>query len=399
MALAQGEVLVTDAADPINVVLAKIADGSVGIVQASDQILVTLRQMGLAYRMKIHCRQVGFDPSNRDETGGNSAEVHLLGSDIVYVGWSWQQCAHAQAVEAIPGDNAVEIFNRKLSEGAASPLSPVEADTIRFGSITCGHTNQVLRCVDASVASACPLLAESGQMSKEHIRRRDPEFAKAVDEGLMWEVFKWPVRVRYPKVLGVLQGAGNVAGHVQRKVHEVSGLCQMHQMWAASQAEGKEANWCHIKRAILRSRPPFAEDLDCFIAFLSSKSGGVKGDFLKFLAAYHNQFVTASLRTMPGQVFSALADFPHVYLAHALLATGYLCPKEKVEYKTCRWVKPGDIAALAKSDPVRLRAADNILAVARDTLQASQPGKKIWESNVSVAVLTKLDSNMGRFLL
>ena len=44
--------------------------------------LKELKTKDLSYSMKIHCRQVGFDPSNRDESGGNAQEVHLLADDI-----------------------------------------------------------------------------------------------------------------------------------------------------------------------------------------------------------------------------------------------------------------------------------------------------------------------------
>jgi hypothetical protein len=309
MAHSRGPVLVTDPEDPIVIALAKVAGGTLGVVQAADLILAKLREMNLSYKMKIHCRQVGFDPSNRDNTGGNATEVHLLGTDIAHVGWSWQQCGHAQAIEIKPGDKTVETFNQHLTAGSSVPLAPVLADTIHFGSLSCGHTNAFLRCVDAAVPSQCPLLSESGRMSVEHIRKRDPEMAQAVDHGLMWVVVKWEVRVRYPEVLGTLQAAGNVSGHVQRKVHEISGLLQMHNLWAACESGGHVPDWSRIKRLVMRTKPPFADDLDDLIAFLSTKSGGEKGQYLPYIAAFHNKYVSSSLRTMPGSVFAALADF------------------------------------------------------------------------------------------
>jgi hypothetical protein len=277
MALQMIPVAVTDAADPVVIALAKVADGTLGVVQAADVILLSLRSLGMTYKMQIHCRQVGFDPSNRDFTGGNANEVHSLASDIAYVGWSWKQCEHAQAIEIVPGDKTVETFNHNLSESSISELAPVVADTIHFGSLTCGHTNQSLRCIDAKVPSDCPLLSVSGRMCKEHIGKRDEEMAKAVSQGLKWEVIKWQVRSLYPDVLSVLQAAGNVSGHVQRKEHEIAGLVKMHKMWATSQSGGHVADWTRIKRTVLRTKPPYAEDLDDLIAFLSTKSGGVKG--------------------------------------------------------------------------------------------------------------------------
>jgi hypothetical protein len=212
---------ITDPMDPIKIVLLRLDAGTLGIVQAADLILQELKKRKMSYLMKIHSRQIGFDPSNRDDTGGNAQEVHLLAEDIAHLGFSWQECSHALCIEVVPGDKTVEIFNKLLSEGALMPLAPVEPDSIIFGSLAAGHTNQCLRCIDSGVASCSDVLSVDGYMSVEHLRKRDKEFARAVDEGLPWEVLRWPVRLQYPKILVILQSARNTAGHVQRKVTEV----------------------------------------------------------------------------------------------------------------------------------------------------------------------------------
>ena len=173
--------------------------------------------------------------------------------------------AHAKCLEIVPGDMAVENMNRRLAEGV--DLAPVQKDSIRLGSLTLGHTNLGLRCIQAGAPSSVPLLSRDGRMCLDKIEARDPDVAKAVQQGLHWKVLRWVMRVRYPKLLDIIQAAGN--SQAQRPIHEVQGIAAMHRAAASSQ----EPDWESIKRAVLRTLPPWADDVDSLIAFAVSKSG------------------------------------------------------------------------------------------------------------------------------
>lgn len=147
--------------------------------------------------------EVGFDPANRHGAGGNANEVLLLASDIAAAGWSWELCRHAVCIEAEPGSDALAAFNQRF--GVAAGLAPVEPDSLRFGSLACGHTNMGLRAIAAGVASDCPLLSEGGRLSIDKLQKCDKEYAKAVNQGLHWTVLKWTVRRDYPAVLDIIQ--------------------------------------------------------------------------------------------------------------------------------------------------------------------------------------------------
>lgn len=148
-------------------------------------------------------RQVGFDTANRSGAGGNVAEVGLLASDIACLGFSWDAVSHAICVEETPGSRAIEHFNRKLCEGSA--LAPVLPDSIRFGSLACGHTNMGLRAIAAGCPSECSILSEDGRFSLQKLQARDPEYAKAVTQGLHWKVLRWVVRREFPQALDIIQ--------------------------------------------------------------------------------------------------------------------------------------------------------------------------------------------------
>ena len=138
--------------------------------------------------------------------GGNVQEVLLLASDIAFLGWSWQQTSHAICCEVPPGSREVEIFNAKLCKDVGLP--EVEPHSVKFGSLSCGHTNMGLRAIAASAPSDCPLLSVGGKLSLDRLRGRDPEFALAVERGLKWKVLRWEIREQFPKALDVIQVSG-----------------------------------------------------------------------------------------------------------------------------------------------------------------------------------------------
>jgi hypothetical protein len=189
--------------DPVAQVIADVAADRLGIVAAADALEQHFKTLGLSYVMTINPRQVGFDPCNRDGAGGNAKEVLALASEIAHLGWSWPATAHAVCIEELPGSKHVEEFNRKFAEGTG--LAAVEPDSIRFGSLSCGHTNWALRCISAGVPSTCPALSEDGRLSLAKLEVKDPDYATAVKTGLKWLVLRADVRTRYPKALNILQ--------------------------------------------------------------------------------------------------------------------------------------------------------------------------------------------------
>ena len=57
-----------------------------------------LVKMGLGKYKTIHCSALGFDPSNRDGTGGNALGIEELAEDSVFVGYDPNHVAHASCI-------------------------------------------------------------------------------------------------------------------------------------------------------------------------------------------------------------------------------------------------------------------------------------------------------------
>ena len=380
----------------------RVQADELGIVQAACLLEAELRKLDLVYEQTIAPRQVGFDPVNRDGEGGNAQEVFLLASDIAFVGWSWQETRHAMCAEILPNDPTVEEFNRQLCDGVG--LAPVEPHSIQFGSLSCGHTNMALRAIGAAMPSDCSFLSEGGRFSVRKLEMRDKEYAIAVRQGLRWTVLRAAVRARFPEVLRILQAAKNVTGHVARQANEMQGLVQLHAMSAAMQNAGKLIDWPHIRRAVLRARPPFGESVDSMIAFIATRSGGTDGAFLKYLAAFYRQFVNPSVRRcLPPAMYSAVADFPHHFLALAVWQAAYSCPIEFVRQGVCSWITAAEVVALTKAakgeKKIFLELAEQVLSQARTCLPQAGFAEPLVSSNKLVGLVAKLDTMMARLVL
>ena len=307
-----------------------IAEGKLGLVGGADKLMTLLKKANLTYVMFINPRQVGVDPINRGSLGLNLEEVLPLMQEIILLGWSWTAVQHAKCVEATPGSDELEAFNASLVKGSKI-VAPVEANTIQFGSITCGHTNQGLRAVQARLASSIPELSRDGKLDLEAVKAKDPEMADAVYKGLEWTVIRHEVRQRFPKVLEYLSEAGN--NNIARQPNEVQGLLVLH-------SEAKKTNdpdWVEIKKKVLRSLPVWKDEYADLVCFAVAKSGGPTGHFLAWLKKFHSTFVRGG-RRVHGSVYGALADFPHIFCAYAILGAAYSCPAERMKYGVCDWI-------------------------------------------------------------
>ncbi len=116
-----------------------------------------------------------------------------------------------------------------------------------------------------------------------------------------------------------------------RAENEMQGLLRLHSYSAAAQKANKDIPWQTIKTTILRSRPIWAESFEDMMAFVASRSGGMEGRFLLYLAAFNRNHVDSTRTSLSPALYRALADFPSHYVALALFQAAWRCPKESDE--------------------------------------------------------------------
>ena len=393
---------VTDPSDAVVKLVAQAKSDKRGLLQLADELWTTLVDKGLGYTMAINPRSVGVDVCNRHGQGLNPLEVFVLANEIAELGWSWAQTRHATCVEVLPGDLTTERFNATVVEGTGLP--PPEPHSIKYGSLSGGHTNYVLRCIAAGVASDDPLLSDGGRMSLTKLQGRDPTFGTAVCQGLTWRVLVWQVRILYPAVLDIIQTAMNMPNSTGRKENEMQGLLKLHSLSATAMRAGSDVNWPVVKRAVLRSRPQYSDNIDSMVEFLVARSGGADGHFLRFLSAFHRHFVNPSQKaTLPGMVYTALAGMREFFMSLAIFEAAYACPRKDAPGGVIGWVRPGDITALANpNNPkavARLRAAEEHLKFARVSLDAIGLGTDIVDQPALLKPFVSFDISMAAFVL
>ena len=103
-------------------------------------------------------------------------------------------------MEDDPVDKYVEAYNIALCKGSEY-LAPCEHMSIKAGTLTNGHTVLLLRALLAGVPCKHTSLSVDGRMSLPHIAMKDPEMARAAQEGWRWTVLHHATRTLYGKQL------------------------------------------------------------------------------------------------------------------------------------------------------------------------------------------------------
>ena len=146
---------------------------------------------------------MGTHPHNRSSYGINEESVHLLGADIVDLGWEFSSLGTVEsriAIEDCPVTRFIEKHNIELTRNSEM-LAKVEPMTIKYGCLTNNHTVLLLRALKAGVASTVENLSVDGKMSLAQVGQRDPAFLKACEEGWSWTVLHHSVHALYGKPL------------------------------------------------------------------------------------------------------------------------------------------------------------------------------------------------------
>ena len=164
--------------DSLEEIVKKYERNVIGLVSAADELEDELLRLGLLQvNIRIRPNLLAFDCCNRQGTGGQPMEIHLLMEDIAFVGFSWRACAHAICCAVAPGSTEIEDFNIPLFSDETLPT--IVPGQILYGTLACGHTNAGLRCIDAGTITATSLIATDGRFDLGRLKSRNAKFAEA----------------------------------------------------------------------------------------------------------------------------------------------------------------------------------------------------------------------------
>lgn len=369
-------------------------------VSVVDDVLENLVAAGLAWRMRLPPRHVGVHPCNRGGYGVSAIHVHDLGRDVVEMGWSPSATAHAVCIE----DNAagdIATFNVRMSSASAG-LGKVPGQEIKYGSLSCSHTNQflvaVLCAVETEEEALVVDIAVDKRMSASKLSS-DAKLKDALEHGLTWLVISSTVDKLYPGFADIVQDTRNRTGAAQRNETEMQVLLRIQSMaTASSKANSGAVNWAEIKNIIMLRKGLSEADFMPLLKYVQIYGGGDDGKFLHEFNAFHKEFVPAG-RIIPTATFSAMMDLklaPHElcpFFMSATLKAQSTCPKTKAPNKICRYLSSSDISSLQGAKKEAMLEAEKFLRQCREIVKLSGAEPSSYSKS-----LGRLDCMVARFV-
>ena len=142
-------------------------------------------------------------------------------------------------------------FTCKLRSSSPGLDDPSAAE-VKYGSLSCSHTNAFLVAALSQVETEQSNLSVDGRMSVAKLSQ-DNKLAEALQSAITWLVLSSQVRTLYPSFPDLLQHVRNAPGSVQRREGEMQLLVTMQQMAAAqSKSNGGVVQWASIGKTIAR---------------------------------------------------------------------------------------------------------------------------------------------------
>ena len=311
----------------VEAILAEASGGALS--RSMERLYKLLSDSGLMYDQKINSKFIGVHTANRDGAGVSARHVHDLLGDLVALGWS-QTEFRGICVEVADGERAAMYkYNNDLAQHSDGQLPTFQSDSmLKFCTIAGSHTNQVLRCFQARVASTAQHVSDGTHLNVDKLRAHDADFHEAVSEGAVWRVVSQAIPQRFPTFCALAQSAANAAGHLAREESELHLCRKIHAEVARQQQLGKEFVAYHdVKDTVLRSKPRAAATVPALFLFTLRYSGGQAGHLLqeteKFVRGHgHNS------RALGPDVYEALnaeskGRDPQAQLRHMILHFAY----------------------------------------------------------------------------
>ena len=291
-------------------------------------------------KIRIPVIQIGFHPANGHGQPPSASRCISLLQDIVDIGFDSEEADNnAVCVEAMPGDQSIQQFNRIAIDGDAA-MAPIEGGVIQYGSLSHSHLNQILKNLKAGAHAGIESICDSqGRLSLSKLRVKDSGFAAAVDGGLYWEVLHREIQEEAPEALDVIQTALNAKNGLFLLAHEMQALAKLASIVSALAKAGQEVAWASTRERLKKTMPGFADDehfLDLFRYVIDL--GSEEGPFIAGLKAFHCQFVDPKLRKVRLSAFGTMNQLPEQlpHLKIAGIKYMYACDQSHVQMGFCQ---------------------------------------------------------------
>lgn len=344
-------------------------------VMLKDEIIEICMGGHWAEEQDLHCKQVGGNPDNRGGEGVLWRRAHTRISVLKKSGCS---LATLQAGSVAAEDNP---FTRKFAKYTAalqhrSPcFARYEESVVKVGALGGTHCFHGFSCAFDGVPCDDPEISTNGLMDKYKIYKGDPGLRQAIDGKLRVKVIRWQVLAALPKIGDIIIGALNTVHQSSEGETWVQNLLQIHAE-CSKYPEGK-LKLDQVKKAVLRSQPPRAEDVPIMADYVQRWGGLPSGAFLKELATLLAAFMP-STRVVNGNFFEEVVkmkfpvDQQPAEVVNALLFT-HACTDKEVRDNIAHFITRADINTIAsEANRKTVMLANGILSHSRIDLQTPE---------------------------
>lgn len=288
-----------------------------------------LRQANLAWEAQLPANQIGVHPENRDGCGILVSHVQRLIEELCELGYD-SQLTRNICVE-IPHDRVPsEDFNIKLADGSGGALAKVAPGTLRFLSLSGGHTNQAIKAIAAGCQHQSAQLTMDGSLSMAKIKEKCPELARVAEQGQMWVVLSSHAISRFPAIPRLVQSAANASTHLAAAESELQLARKVLRAYlSASETKASGVTWLDISSEVLRSKPPHMKVAPAMFKFIMNYAGGKSGHMLSATEAFVNtcgvnKSLGFELWDCISQESKGKSKIPRLLARHAALKLAYL---------------------------------------------------------------------------
>ena len=173
--ISTGMSLTPELCTKIEGLLAEASGGS--LVKSMERVYKLLKDAGLMYTQKVSSMFIGVHPANRDGVGVSARHVHDLLADLVSLGWSSAEF-RGMCVELAESERAsIFRWNRDLAQHSDGQIADFDSESmLKYCTIAGSHTNQVLRCFQARVASNALHVSDGKNLNLDKLKALDGDF-------------------------------------------------------------------------------------------------------------------------------------------------------------------------------------------------------------------------------
>ena len=310
------------------------------LVSIVYRMLDKIAEHQMSYTARCPSIHMGIHPNNRAGKQMVAADMNKKGAKIVNVGFTFKLCGKDRAIafENSPDTNHCESYTIKSTIG--NPMFyQYTPNTVRAGSVGCGHLNQFLAAVGCDATTVEPSLQVPGKtkIDSHRILAGNRDLAFAVEHGLEWTIIKHQVETQWPELPELIQRALNVEHHVgEGESWDEQLRFTVQKAIAKTIGSGSQTqpDWHSVLAIVAASSPPFLADLPSHVNFLKKWGGGLKQqlalDTLEYIAKampqgriVHGSFI----EKLAALKFEVKEQMP--YMVHALLLLQACGDKEK----------------------------------------------------------------------